>query len=160
MPDKDFDSDNFIRTGGGVSFEERVLQPSDFTSDRGYVYAGEYANDKQLFEATYPKWQAFADCFVMRRPVTRISGTQKCSTDSFRANDLAGYTDPDFVRIKNFKIKGSTRSTIPNGKYQLVSFNFSDDQQGFTTVTVEYQQYGEWELIKLVSSPPSPGTAS
>ncbi len=49
---------------------------------------------------------------------------------------------------------------FPNGKYQLVSFNFSDDRQGVTTVTVEYLQYGEWSLIKRISSPPSPGTAS
>lgn len=158
MADKEFDSDNFIRTGGGVSFEERAPQPSDFTAARGYTYAYDFMYRPTEFSKGYTQWQAFADCFVMRRPVTRIGGTQTCSTESSRANDLAGYTDPDFVRVKNFKIKGSSRSTIPNGKYQMVNFNFSDDRTGFTVVTVEYQQYGEWELVKLVSNPPSPGS--
>ncbi|OQA81117.1 MAG: hypothetical protein BWY31_03816 [Lentisphaerae bacterium ADurb.Bin242] len=92
----------------------------------------------------------------MRRAVIQISGKQQCQTGSFQANDLEGYKNPAFVRIKNFKIPGSDRSSIPGGKYQLVSLSFSDEGNCLSTVTLQYQQYGEWELIQIIDDPPVP----
>jgi len=153
----DFTPSGFIRTGGGVTFEERSAQPSDFTAARGYSYAKTYAEQKDVFDVYYPDWQAFADCFVMRRAVIAVSGQQTCNTSSFHASDLKDYTDPGFQNIKNFRIPGSDRSSIPGGKYQLTNLSFSDAGNSMTTVTVSYQQYGEWKLIKLTAKTPSPG---
>ena len=152
-----FSTTGFIRSGGGVTFEERAAQPSDFTAARGYPYAKIYAENKEVFDGYYPDWQAFADCFVMRRAVIAITGTETCNTGSFGSGELGGYTDPGFQSVKNFKVPGSDRGSIPSGKYQLTSLSFSDAGNGMTIVTVSYQQYGEWKLIKLTTTTPSPG---
>ena len=153
----DFSDSKFIRTGGGVSFEERGAQPSDFTEKLGYQYAKQFADSPSLFSTFYPDWQKFADCFVIRRPIMQINAKQRCPTETFRANDLEKYKKPGFQNVKNFRIPGSDRSSIPGGKYQLTNLAFSDDGNGFTEITISYQQYGEWELIQLIGSPPSPG---
>ena len=151
-----FSDRNFMRTGGGVSFEERGAQPSDFTALRGYVYADKYAESARVFESNYPNWQAFADCFVMRRPIIQISGQQVCSTESFLASDLMGYRKVGFVNVKSFRIPGSDRCSVPGGKYQLTNLSFSDNGNGHTTVNLSYQQYGEWELVQIQDNPPAP----
>lgn len=156
MSDGIFSEKGFIRTGGSISFQERGAQPSDFTSKRGYTYANTYAESQTKFSSLYPNWQHFADCFIMRRSVIQITGKQHCHTASFNANDLKEYKNPSFVRVKNFKIPDSDRSSIPNGKYQLVNLSFSDEGNSFSTVTLQYQQYGEWELVKLIDNPPLP----
>ena len=92
----DYSPSNFIRTGGSVSFEERAVQPSDFT---GSNYAAEYAADPELFQFNYPNWQDYADCFTMRRAVVSISGRQRCVSVQFKADDLKTYMDPGFVKV-------------------------------------------------------------
>ena len=62
-----------------------------------------------------------------------------------------------FQNVKKMKIPGSDRSSIPGGKYQLTDLQFTDVGNGMTQVTISYQQYGEWELIKLTEETPSPG---
>ena len=52
----DFTPSGFIRTGGGITFEERSAQPSDFTGARGYPYAKIYAENKEVFDVYYPDW--------------------------------------------------------------------------------------------------------
>ena len=146
----DYSPSNFIRTGGSVSFEERAVQPSDFT---GSNYAAEYAADPELFQFNYPNWQDYADCFTMRRAVVSISGRQRCVSVQFKADDLKTYMDPGFVKVKNFAIPGTRKSTIPSGKYLLTSFNFSDSGEGYTDLNVTYQQYGPWELVELREPP-------
>ena len=145
----DYSPSNFIRTGGSVSFEERAVQPSDFTD----TYAKEYAKDPELFRFHYPQWQDYADCFTMRRAVVSISGRQRCVSVQFKADDLKTYMDPGFVKVKNFAIPGTRKSTIPSGKYLLTSFSFSDSGEGYTDLNVTYQQYGPWELIQLRDPP-------
>lgn len=152
-----FSDQGFIRTGGGVSYEERGAQPSDFTERRGYKYAGIYAENPDLFSTYYPDWQTFADCFTVRRAIISVSGKQECLTSSFKASDLMQYTGTGFQKVKNMKLPGSDRSSIPGGKYQLTGFSFSDGQNGITVVNISYQQYGEWELIQIQEKLPSPG---
>ena len=144
-----YHASNFIRTGGSVTFEERAAQPSDFPE-----YAAEYAEDPEVFRFTYPNWQEYADCFIMRRAVITISGRQRCSTTTFRANDLKAYTETGFMRVKNFALPGTDNSAIPGGKYLLTSFAFSDTGEQYTDLTVTYQQYGKWDLVRLCDPPP------
>ncbi len=159
MTPADFSDSKFIRTGGSVGFEERGAQPSDFTEELGYPYAKQFAETQgtSLFSVYYPNWQPFADCFIMRRSILQINGQQKCVTETFRANDLEKYKKPGFQNVKNFRIPGADRSSIPGGKYQLTNLSFADEGNGMTNITISYQQYGEWELIQLIGSPPSPG---
>ena len=152
-----FSESGFIRESGAITFQERAAEPGDFTADRGYTYAAEFQNQATLFYRNYPGWQSFADCFVMRRAVIAVSGQQTCNTSSFKASDLKDYTNPGFQNVKNFRIPGSDRSSIPGGKYQLTNLSFSDAGNSMTTVSVSYQQYGEWQLIKLTAKTPSPG---
>lgn len=157
----EYKAKNFIRTGGGISFEERAPQPSDFTDARGYAYAEEFAKSPTTFAGTYKQWQQFADCFIMRRPIITISGSQQCETKTFKAREIEKHTKVGFVSVADFAIPGSDRDSIPNGKYQLVSMNWNDQQNGYTVVNVTYQQYGEWELLKLISPAPNPkGTST
>lgn len=143
-----YHASNFIRTGGSVAFEERAAQPSDFPD-----YAAEYAKDPEVFLFAYPNWQEYADCYIMRRSVVTISGRQRCATTTFRANDLKAYTETGFTRVKNFAIPGSNSSAIPSGKYLLTSFAFADTGEQYTDLTVTYQQYGKWDLVKLRNPP-------
>lgn len=152
-----FSDRDWIRTGGGISFEERGAQPSDFTEKRGYPYAKTYAESQDLFPTYYPDWQVFADCFIVRRAVISISGKQECTTASFKASDIMKYTDTGFQKVRDMKLPGSDRSSIPGGKYQLTNLNFADGQNGISHVTVSYQQYGEWQLIQIQEKLPSPG---
>ena len=160
MSDGKFLKSGFIRSGGAISFQERGAQPSDFTSRRGYSYARAYAKSQTDFADRYPNWQPFADCFVMRRAVIQISGKQQCNTASFNANELGKYKDPSFVEVNNFKIPGINLGSIPRGKYQLVNLSFSDEGNSFSTVSVQYQQYAEWELVRIVENPPNPATGA
>ena len=91
--------------------------------------------------------------FVMRRAVVSITGRQRCGSDQFKADDLKDYMDPGFVRVKDFAIPDTRRSTIPGGKYMLTSFSFSDAGDGYTDLTVSYQQYGAWKMVKLKEPP-------
>ena len=153
----DFSASGFIRQSGGISFEERGAQPSDFTQQRGFRYARIYAENPDLFSDYYPEWQSFADCFIMRRAIITISGKQECHTRSFSASDLKSYADPGFQNVKKMKIPGSDRSSIPGGKYQLTDLQVTDVGNSMTQVTISYQQYCEWELIQLTEKTPSPG---
>ncbi len=153
----DFKNSSVVRGGGAVSFEERLPQPSDFNYSAGYSFSEEYAKGSDVFQKKNPNWQAFADCFIMRRAVIHITGIQTCNTCSFRSNDIDDYTDADFTSVKNFKVPGfSTIDSIPSGKYMNVGMSFADKGNGYTEVTINYVQYREWELVKLISDPPSP----
>jgi len=145
----EFKTNNFVRTGGSISFEERPAQPSDFTD---YPYAKEYAESPSTFLLTYPDWQKFADAFVMRRAVITINGKQRCTTDSFKASELGTYKNPGFVKVKKFAVPGSDQASIPSGKYLLTSFNFSDAGEQYTDLSVSYLQYDEWTLIQLADA--------
>lgn len=156
MSSLSFKTAGFIRSGGGVTFEERCVQPSDFTRGRYSTdYATEYAESPSTFMLNYPNWQEFADCFIMRRAIINISGSQCCDTSSFNASDIKNYTDPGFVTVRNFKIPKTTNS-MPSGKYQLTNLSFTDNGDSTTNVSLSYQQHREWKLIKLQNSPPSP----
>ena len=151
-----FSEKGFIREGGSISFQERAVQPVDFTQERGYGYARRYYFNRNSFFSIYPNWQNFADCFMMRRAVIHIRGSQRCATSSFRASDLKLYQDPGFQRLKNFRIPGSDSGSIPNGKYQLIGMSFRDSGNQITTVQLEYVQFGRWELVKLTDDLPEP----
>lgn len=151
-----FKEGGFIRESGAITFQERAAEPGDFTAERGYPYAVEFQNQTTVFYRNYPAWQSFADCFVMRRAVIDISGKQRCRTASFNASDLKKFRDPGFQNLKNFRIPGSDRSSVPDGKYQLTSLSFQDEGNQITLVRVHYQQFGKWELIRLVDRPPRP----
>jgi|GEM_PF-7055069 len=151
-----FTEKGFIREGGSISFQERAVQPSDFTQERGYEYAQRYFANQSAFFSLYPNWQNYADCFMMRRAVIHIQGKQRCATNSFHASDLKLYQDPGFQRLKNFRIPGTDSGSIPKGKYQLVSLSFQDGGDQITTVQLHYVQYGKWELVKLVDELPNP----
>lgn len=145
-----FSSGRFIRTGGGIRFEERAAQPSDFTGDRNLGgYAAEFAASPAEFAKKYPEWQNMADGYVMRRAIITITGRQTCRTSTFKANDLERFVEPGFVRIGNFAVPGSDASSIPKGKYQLTDFSFADQGNGYTEVTVPYQQKQKWELVDV-----------
>lgn len=159
IADTKFRSNRYARSGGGVSFEERPAQPSDFSASRGYPYAQDYADHRDFFDMMYPRWQQFADCFVMRRAVLSISGRQKVETRTFRASELEDYLDPGFVTVKNFAIPGSNSGSIPRGKWQLVNLSFRDEGNVYTEIDVSYQQYGSWELIRLDDSVSPPQSA-
>ena len=151
-----FSESGFIRESGAITFQERGAQPSDFTAARGYSYASEYQEQANLFYRHYPAWQSFADCFVMRRAVINISGKQRCRTASFHASDLKKFRDPGFQNLKNFRIPGSDRSSVPDGKFQLTGLSFQDEGNQVTVIRVHYQQFGEWKLVKLMERPPQP----
>ncbi|MBR2363935.1 MAG: hypothetical protein IKA79_01925 [Lentisphaeria bacterium] len=147
----------FIRTGGSVSFQERSVHPSDFTFERIIEdYAGQWAKGEEAFFLKYPFWQEFADCFVMRRAIIQINGTQKCLTASFKADELEEHLYPGFVSLKNFAIPGFDRSSIPKGSYQLKSLDFRDQGDTFTIVNISYVQYCPWELIQIDPLVPDP----
>lgn len=146
-----FSERNYKRVGGGVSFEERPAQPSDFTKARGYDYAKAHADSPSTFDHEYPNWQAFADCFIMRRAIVSISGTQQCNSDEFMASEIEDYTNPDFINVKDFAAPGYRSHTIPNGKYLNTGMNFRDHGDSYTHVDVTYIQYREWKLVRLVS---------
>lgn len=151
-------SSKFIRSGGNVTFQERSVQPSDFTLERGYTYAQDWAYYEERFIQKYPFWQIFADSFVLRRSIVLISGYQKCYTRNFDASELEGHLEPGFVELKAFAVPGLDRGSIPKGKYQLKDLAFKDHGDGFTTVNVTYFQAGEWKLVELFSSHPDPVT--
>ena len=119
-----FTEKGFIREGGSISFQERTVQPTDFTPERGFYYAQRFSTNSITFYSLYPNWQNFADCFMMRRAVIHIHGSQRCATASFHASELELYQNAGFQRLKNFRIPGSDRGSIPYGKYQLVSLSF------------------------------------
>lgn len=146
----------FIRSGGNVTFQERSVQPSDFTRARGFDYAEKWASYGETFIRKYPFWQIFADTFIMRRSVTHITGYQKCYTGNFDASELEGHLDPGFVELKYFAVPGLDRGSIPKGKYQLRELSFKDIGDGFTMVNVSYFQMGEWKLVELFSTHPDP----
>ena len=151
-----FTEKGFIREGGSISFQERAVQPSDFTQKRGYEYAQRYFANRSSFFSQYPNWQNYADCFIMRRAVIHITGSQNCATGSFRASDLKLYQEPGFQSLKNFRIPGSDRGSIPHGKYQLISLSFRDNGNQTTSVQLHYVQYGQWELVRLTDDLPEP----
>lgn len=151
-----FSENGFIRESGAITFQERGAEPGDFTAARGYRYAADFQNNASYFYRNYPAWQSFADCFVMRRAVINISGKQRCRTASFNASDLKKFRDPGFQSLKNFRIPGSDRSSVPDGRYQLMSLSFQDEGNQVTMVRVHYQQFGEWELIQLTDHLPLP----
>lgn len=151
-----FSESGFIRESGAITFQERGAEPSDFTRARGYAYSTEFQNQPMSFYRNYPAWQSFADCFVMRRSVINISGKQRCRTASFHASDLKKFRDPGFQNLKNFRIPGSDRSSVPDGKYQLTGLSFQDEGNQITIVRVHYQQFGEWRLIQLTDTLPHP----
>ena len=151
-----FSESGFIRESGAITFQERAAEPSDFTRERGYTYAAEFQNKTTVFYRNYPAWQSFADCFVMRRAVINISGKQRCRTASFNASDLKKFRDPGFQNLKNFRIPGSDRSSVPDGRYQLTGLSFQDEGNQITLVRVHYQQFGKWELIQLTDRLPFP----
>lgn len=156
----EFQRREWIRSGGGVSFEERAAQPSDFTAKRGYSYAAEYAAAADEFSNYYPDWQAFADHFVMRRAVIAISGKQTCDSDTLKASEIEFYTDVGFVLLPHIKLPSTLGNIVPGGKYQCTGFNFSDKGDGYSEVSISWQQYGEWQLIRLTQDGgilPSPG---
>ena len=150
---------NYKRSSGGVSFEERAPQPSDFTYERGYSYADDFAEsgDTGAFELEYPNWQAFADCFVMRRAVITISGKQQCTSDQFLAGEIENYTYPDFVPVKNFAAAGvRSADTIPEGDYLNTEMEFTEAGNGYVIINVSYVQYREWKLVKVITDTPNP----
>ncbi len=142
----------WTRAGGGVSFDERAVQPSDFTKSRGYAYAEEYAKGPTQFGFDYPNWQGFADHFVMRRAIIAINAKQKCDSNTLLASQIDNYTECGFVSLPSLALPNVRGSVVPGGKYQCTGFSFSDDGDGYSSVTVNYQQYGEWELIQLTQS--------
>lgn len=147
----------FIRTGGSVSFQERPVHPSDFTLEREYGnFASIWSTGEESFFLKYPYWQEFADCFIMRRAVIQINGTQKCLTGSFQASEMEKYFHTGFTAPKNFAIPGADKSSIPAGEYQLKSLDFRDLGDTFTIVNVSYIQYGNWELVQIKDSPADP----
>jgi hypothetical protein len=153
----DFKDASFNRAGGSISFGERAPQPSDFNGSRGYKYAEEYAASPTDFNVKYPNWQAFADSFSIRRAVINMTGTQTCNTCSFRSNDIEDYLDAGFVTVRDFKVPGfSTVDSMPDGKYMNVGMSFTDNRNGYTEVTINYMQYGDWELIQLINDLPDP----
>ena len=153
-------SDKFIRTGGSVSFQERPAQPADFTMERGFGnYAALWADSGNTFFNFYPDWQSFADCFVMRRAVITITGTRKCLTASFGADELETHISPGFVSVRNFAVPGFDRGSIPKGEYQLRNMDFRDLGDTFTIINVSYIQYAAWELIQLEEVLPDPAGA-
>ncbi len=148
-----FNSLEFRRTGGGVSFEERTVQPSDFSGKRKFGnYAKLYAESQENFKKAYPNWQEFADCFTMRRAIISINGSQDCDTDTLNPSNIEQFTNTGFVTVRGFVQPNRSSSTIPRGKYQCTNFTFTDQGNGYSTVNVTYQQYGEWELINLTQS--------
>ena len=151
-----FSESGFIRESGAITFQERPAEPGDFTAERGYRYAVEFQNLATIFYRHYPAWQSFADCFVMRRAVINISGKQRCNTASFNASDLKKYQNTGFQSLKNFRIPGSDRSSVPDGRYQLTGLSFQDEGNQITLVRVHYQQFGKWELIRLADRLPRP----
>ena len=155
-----FSESGFIRESGAITFQERAAEPGDFTADRGYTYAAEFQNQATLFYRNYPGWQSFADCFVMRRAVINISGKQRCRTASFNASDLKKFRATGFQSLKKFRIPGSDRSSMPDGKYQLTGLSFQDEGNQITLVRVQYQQFGAWELVRLADRLPRPSGAA
>ncbi|MDD3887125.1 MAG: hypothetical protein PHI35_09650 [Victivallaceae bacterium] len=149
----DYSDRNWIRSGGGVSQEERAAQPSDFTSDRGYAYAEAFANDggSGAFDIAYPNWQAFADCFIMRRSVVTISCRQRCRTFTLLARNIEEFCMTGYTTLKNFVVADMVGGdSVPDGKWLNTGMSFDDERQGgYTSVTASYVQYRDWTLVKL-----------
>ena len=106
-----FNVTKFQRVGGGIAFEQESVQPSDFTgttfgSSGGKTYAQIYAEDEEDFNNKFPTWERFADYFVKRRPIYKITGKQSCETTSFLASDMANYIETGKVAVANFEIPG------------------------------------------------------
>ncbi len=157
MGSSNFSRAGFIRAGGAVSFEDRAAQPSDFNSGNGMSYAKEYAESPTKFNEKYPNWQAFADCFVMRRPIITITGTQTSDTASFLASEMKEYIQTGETTVKDFIVPDViTGKTMPSGKYHNVGMTFSDNKNGYSEVSVSYMQYAEWELVKIEDDLPDP----
>lgn len=141
----------WTRIGGGISFEERAAQPSDFTATRGLGnYAKEYADAPTVFSVVYPNWQEFADCFIMRRAVVTINGFQECDTNSLQHGDIDRFSKPGFLSMPQFELPNVKGAVVPSGKYQCTSFVFNDNRTGYSNVNVSYVQYRDWELIPLI----------
>ena len=150
-------SNKFIRTGGSVSFQERPVHPSDFTTEREYEnFASIWSTGEESFFLKYPYWQEFADCFIMRRAVIQIDGMQKCLTATFQASELENYFSTGFIAPASLAIPGFDKSSIPSGKYQLKSLDFRDLGDTFSIIHVSYIQYGEWELVQVKDTLPDP----
>jgi hypothetical protein len=157
MGSSNFSSSGFIRAGGAVSFEDRAAQPSDFNSDNGMSYAQEYAESPTTFNETYPNWQAYADCFVMRRPIVTITGTQTCKTSSFLASEMKKYIQTGETTVKDFIVpEVISGDTMPSGKYHNVGMTFADNKNGYSEISISYMQYGEWDLVKIEDDLPDP----
>lgn len=158
-----FSASEFQRAGGGVTFEQEAVQPSDFTttefgSSGGKTYAQIYAEDEEGFNDSFPAWEKFADYFIKRRPLYRITGKQTCETASFLASDMATYIETGKVTVANFKIPGGFQGgSIPSGKWLNDGMDFSDRGTGYTDVSAKFVQYLEWKLLKIQDgTPPNP----
>ncbi|MBS1371584.1 MAG: hypothetical protein HPZ91_16700 [Lentisphaeria bacterium] len=151
-----FSSRKFIRTGGSVEFTEKDPQPSDFTEEYGYTYATEYAQSKTCFVRTYPKWKRFAACFKVRTGTITITGKLRCRTETFQATQMEKCMKPGYVDVEALAIPGNDRSSIPSGDFQLVSYKFTDDGNGYTDIIVTYKQNLQEELVKISRVVPSP----
>lgn len=150
-------AEKFIRTEGSISFQERPAQPSDFTEERNFGnYAEIWADSGNVFFNFFPDWQVFADCFIMRRAVLTITGTRKCLTENFGADELENHLSPGFVSVKNLAVPGTDCGSIPGGKYQLKDMNFRDLGDTFTLVKASYIQYAPWQLIQIEEVLPDP----
>lgn len=146
-----FTKAKFDRKGGGIGFEEREPQPMDFTEDLGFGYAAAYAaNGPEAFLVQYPDFKKdFAEKYMMRRAILTISGTQRCSTETFRADDIADFMETGYQDLRSFAIPGSDAGGTPDGEFLLRSFNWSDNGNGYTDVDVTYEQKGPWKLVKV-----------
>lgn len=147
----------FIRNTGSISFQERPVQPSDFTKGNPFGdYASKWAQGEEIFFLLHPFWQEFADHFIMRRAVLQISGTQKLLTENFNAAQLENHLSPGFIPVEALAIPKETACSIPEGEYQLKSMYFRDLGDGFTLVNISYIQYGKWTLLQLAEKPIDP----
>jgi len=157
-----FNKSNFQRAGGGVTFEQEAVQPSDFTttefgSSGGKTYAQIYAEDEEGFNDEFPAWEKFADYFIKKRAVQRVSGKQACTTNSFTAGIMNDYTSTEKVSVVNMRIPGGLGGEVPSGKWLNDGMDYSDRGNGYTDVTVKFVQYLEWQLLKIQDgTPPNP----
>jgi len=168
MGNSPFNVNNFIRQSGSVSFETEAVMPADFSDTTWGTYGGKtYAQCFSVrteleFARDFPNWEAFADYFVKRRPVYRITGAQTCDTDSFRASDITACSATGKVTVANMAIPGGFQgNSIPDGKWQNDGMSWNDRKDCFTDVTISYVQYLEWKIEKVQEgTPPSPTKGS
>ena len=152
MASTSFSKSNWQRTGGGVSQEERPAQPSDFPA-----YAKEWAQSQDVFNKTYLNWQAYADCFVMRRSVLTVSAKQLVHSNTFLANQIEDFTDTGYTSLPNYLVAGiNGADTVPNGKWLNQSMSWEDQGNGNTMVSATYTQQRPWALVQVVSKLPNP----